>query len=154
MNINGLVTQEEREILSGEFQKVFNTFARSFTVFKAPIVQTLVSPSLVPQGTFGFGAAPVQTQEIFIPVSQNFSGVIRYYSHKHLGQMMPIQDTNTLTPVGQVQIQVMADAYNYIESGQTDLFSFDQKNWYFAGRGQAYPFLGGLYYKYQLAPKT
>jgi len=151
--MNNWISQTEREALSGDFQKVFNSFAREFTVFKVPIVQALVSPSLVPQGTFGFGAAPVQTQEIFIPVSSVFSGCIRYYGHKHLGQAALIQDTNTMTPVGQVQIQVTPEAHAYIESGQTDGFFFDSKMFYFVGKDQAYPFLGGLYYKYQLAPK-
>lgn len=141
-------------ILSGDFQKVFNTFCRPIVCWKSPIVQSLVTPSLVPQGTFGFGAAPVQTQEVFTPVSGVILAAVRYYGHKHLGQAMLIQDTNTLTPIGQVQIQVQKDARDFIESGTTEMFSFDSKNFYFVGIQQAYPFLGGLYYKYQLAPKT
>jgi YHS domain-containing protein len=56
---------------------------------------------------------------------------------------------------GEALIKVQPVCWDFIEnSGVTDQISFDGRNFYFASKYKAMPFLGALYYQYQLKPKT
>lgn len=152
--MSSLVSPNEQGILTGLLGQTFDTFSnnRSIVVWKAPI-KIAIPAAQEPQGVFGFGNAPAEQEVQYIPVSGVFPAVIRYLGYRHIGETEVFQDTNTLNPVGEVKIKVCPDCYAFIENGTTDKISFDNRDWYFAGKPQANPFLGSLYYFYQLKPK-
>jgi len=150
--MHSLITQHEESILTGLLDETFSAFSREITVWKEPIKIALSNPAITPNTTFGFGDDPVQIQYSYIPVSGNFPSVIRYKGFRNIGEAEVLQDTNTFNPIGEVTIKVRQDCFNYIESGKTSKFTFDARDWYFAGKYQTNPFLGSLYYIYQLKP--
>jgi hypothetical protein len=146
------VTANEQTILSGLLDNTFQTFQREIVIWKTPIKMP-ISTSQEPQGSFGFGGAPLEQQYEYIPVSGVFPAVVRYATSRHIGEAPVLQDTNSMIPIGEVRIKVRPDCYNFIEDGTTDKISFDNRDWYFVGKPQAVPFLGGLWYFFQLKPK-
>jgi len=150
--MSSLVSPNEQKILTGLLDNTFQTFQRDIVVWKEPI-KVPVPVSQEPQGSFGFGHEQIEQQYTFISVSGVFPAVVRYLGYRHIGETEVIQGTNSLLPVGEVKIKVKPDCYAFIEDGQTDKISFDNRDFYFAGKPQACPFLGSLYYMYQLKPK-
>lgn len=150
--MGSLVSATEKSILTGIFDQSFQTFQRDIVVFKEPIKQALVSSNSNPS-LFGFGDPQVENEYIYTPVSGIFPAVVRYNNPNKVGATHLLQNTNVFVPVGEVKIKVQKDCYDFIESGKTDKIVFDNRDFYFAGKGQAYPFLGSLYYMYQLKPK-
>ena len=152
--MSSLVTQAEQAILTGLLDATFQTFSnqRNVVVWKTPI-QIPIAVTQEPSGVFGFGNDPIEQEYQYIPVSGVFPAVIRYMGYRHIGQTEVLQGTNSFIPVGEVKIKVRPDCYNFIESGTTDKISFDNKDWYFAGKPESYPFLGSQYWIYQLKPK-
>lgn len=150
----GLLTDAERASLVTDLDSVFQTFSyqRTITVWKEP-VQAPLTAAQASNGLFGFGDGSVAPVLEYTPVSQTFEAVVRYASVKNIGQMRVIEETNTMIPVGEVKIKVTPECYAYIENGKTDKISFDNRDWYFVGKAQAMPFMGTLYYIYQLKPK-
>ena len=138
--------------MAGLLDQTFQTFQRDIVIWKEPIKQPLPSSSLS-QGGFGFGDAPLENQYTYIPVSGVFPAVVRYASTRHIGEANNLQETNMFLPMYEVKIKVGVNCYNFIESGKTDKISFDNRDFYFAGKAQANPFLGTLYYIYQLKQK-
>lgn len=151
--MSGILTDSEKAGLATDLDSVFQTFVRDIVVWKEPI-RTALPPAQSNGGAFGFGGADVESNYIYTPVSGVFSAVVRYLSAKHVGQIAVMQDTNALIPIGEVKIKVTPECYAFVENGKTDKFSFDNRDWYFAGKPQATPFMGGLYYFYQLKPKV
>jgi len=153
--MSNLVTPYEESILTGLFDNVFQTFSnqRTVVVWKSPI-KVAIPFNQEPQGTFGFGNAPVEQEYQYIPVSGVFTAVIRYLGYRHIGESEVLQGTNSFLPIGEVKIKVEPSCYQFIESGTTDKISFDNRDWYFAGKPQACPFLGSQYYMYQLKPRS
>jgi len=147
-----LVTANEQSILTGLLDSTFQTFQRDIVVWKSPI-KIPISVASEPQGSFGFGNAPVEQKYEYIPVSGVYPAVVRYASTRHIGETEVLQGTNSLSHIGEVKIKVRPDCYDFIENGITDKISFDNLDFYFAGKPQANPFLGTLYYIYQLKPK-
>lgn len=149
-----LVTQEEINILSGEFEQVFTAFAnRSLVVWKKPIEISLSAPSVTPNGIFGFNNGAITQNLSYIPVSGIFPCQARYMGFRHIGEAEVLEGTNSLNPIGQVKVKVRQDCHDYIESGQTDKLTLDQRDWYFAGKYQTNVFMGTTYFIYQLSPQ-
>ncbi len=152
--MQGYITNTEMSILSGEYQKTFDTFSRPIVIFKEPIEQTLITGPSNP-GLLGFVEGQVASQIIYIPVSGTFNAIVRYVNTKRNIQALEIiNDTNTMSSIGEVTLKFQNDAYLFIEnSGQTDQFYFDNRSWYFASKAKSMQFLGNLYWQYQVKPK-
>jgi hypothetical protein len=153
--MSSLVSSAESDSLTKDLNNVFDTFSnnRNIVVWKEPIKQAVIVQTQAQLGGFGFGDGQVDQQYTYIPVSGIFPAVIRYADKKHIGEAKLLQDTNEFLPIGEVRIKVRPDCYQFIEFGQTDKISFDNRDWYFVGKSQARPFLGTMYYVYQLKPK-
>lgn len=154
-NITGsYVNSTEQANLIQEYKRTFDTFSRPVVIWKAPLEVTLIENSTNP-GLIGFGDGQVAQQITYIPVSGIYNCVIRYVNTKrNIQAIETINETNTVTAIGEVMLKFEVDAYNFIEnSGQTDKFTFDNRDWYFASKARAMPFLGALYYQYQVKPK-
>jgi len=148
----GLVTNKEQNILTGLYDATFQTFCRNIIVYKQPIKQQIITVNNNPNN-FGFGDAPIENQYTFIPVSGIFPAIVRFPNRKKIGEVEVIQDTNVGAYVEEARIKVRDDCYNYIESGQTDKFTFDGKDFYLNSQAEHYPFLGASYYIYRLKAK-
>jgi hypothetical protein len=148
----GFVTDYQQQILTGLYDTTFQTFARNIVIYKQPIKQQIITVTNNPNN-FGFGDAPIENQYSFIPVSGVFLAVVRYPNRKKIGDTEVIQDTNTMAYVEEVRIKVRDDCYNFIESGQTDKFVFDNKDFYLNSKSEHFPFLGSSYYIYRLRAK-
>jgi hypothetical protein len=136
------------------YDDTFNTFQRSIVVYKEPIKNAIVSRSDPNNpNLFGFGDAQVETQYTYTPISGVFPAIVRYVNTKSIGRSAVMMDTNSFVPLGEVKIKVKPDCYNFIESGVTDKITLDNRDFYFVGKPQAMPFLGNLFYAYQLKPK-
>jgi hypothetical protein len=151
--MSSLVSASEKSIISGLYDDTFQTFQRDIVVYKEPIKNAIISRGDNNPSLFGFGDAQVQTQYTYTPVSGIFPAIIRYASPKNVGKAEVMMDTNAFIPIGEVKIKVKPDCYNFIESGTTDKITFDNRDFYFVGKAQASPFLGNLFYVYQLKPK-
>jgi len=150
--MSSLVTSTEQGILTGLFDNVFQTFTRNVVVWKTPI-KVPIPASQQPSGLFGFGNAPEEQQYQYTPVSGIYPAVIRYYERTKIGEADLLKETNVFIPEGAVRIKVRPDAQAFIESGITDKFSFDGRDFVFEGISEARIFLGSTYTMYQLKPK-
>lgn len=154
-NITGsYVNSREQTNLTEEYKRTFDTFSRPVVIWKAPLEVTLIENSTNP-GLIGFGEGQVASQIIYIPVSGTFNAIVRYVNTKRNIQAIEIiNDTNTMSSIGEVTLKFQNDAYLFIEnSGQTDQFYFDNRSWYFASKAKSMQFLGNLYWQYQVKPK-
>ena len=154
-NITGsYVNSCEQAKLTGVYDRTFQTFARNIIVYKQPIEQKLITGPNNP-GLFGFGDGQVATQLTYTAVSGVYPAIVRYVNTKrNISAIEVIQESNTMSPIGEVTIKVRPDCWDFIEnSGVTDKFLFDGRDFYFASKYKAMPFLGALYYEYQLKPK-
>jgi hypothetical protein len=152
--MSSLVSDAERDSLMEDLNNTFDTFKRDIVVWKEP-QQVPVQNSNTSGGVFGFGGSDVSQEFTYVPNSGVFQAVVRYASQKRVGQANVLQDTNVFIPVGEVKIKVTPECYDFIENGgKTDKISFDNRDWTFVGTSQAMPFMGTLYYMYQLKPKV
>lgn len=148
-----LVSDSEKKILTGLFSDTFDTFSRNIVIWKEPIKQQLITTPNNP-GLFGFGDAQVESEYVYIPVSGIYPAVIRYVNtHRNISAAEVMDSTNTFLPIGELTIKVRPDCYAFIENGKTERFSFDNRDFFFAGKARAVPFLGSSFYMYQLKPK-
>ena len=120
--MSSLITTNEQNILNNLFEDTFDTFSRNVVIWKSPIKQP-IDTSQQPQGSFGFGNAPLEEEYTYIPVSGVFPAVVRYATSRHIGEAPVLQDTNSMIPIGEVRIKVRPDCYDYIENGTTDKIS-------------------------------
>jgi hypothetical protein len=151
--MSGLISDAEMASLKTDLESAFQTFVRDIVVWKEPTLVRQPAPQAA-EGSYGFGGNDISAEQEYIPNSGVFSAIVRYTSTKKIGQAEVLQNTNTMIPVGEAKIKVTEACYNFIENGKTDKLSFDNRDWYFAGKAQAYPFMGTLYYMYQLKPKV
>lgn len=148
-----LVSNSEKQILTGLYRDTFDTFSRDIIIYKEPIKQELITGPSNP-GIFGFGDAQVSKEYTYIPVSGVFPAIVRYINVQgNVAATEVIDQTNALATMGEVIIKVKPDCYNFIENGKTEKFVFDGKEFFFDGKSKAMPFLGALYYIYQLKEK-
>lgn len=149
-----LVSNSEKQILTGLYRDTFDTFSRNIVVYKEPIKQELITGPSNP-GLFGFGDGQVQKQYTYIPVSGVYPAIVRYISVQgNIAAAEVIEETNAFVPIGEVIIKVKPDCHQFIQDGKTEKFTFDDREFYFDGEAKAMPFLGALYYTYQLKAKT
>jgi len=115
-----LITSEEKAILTGTFQDVFDTFKREIIIYKEP-KETIsdISESLI----FGYEDSN-STNYTYTPVSGSFYGTVRYNDL----QEEDFQPTmNMDISKGVVRIKVQKEAKDFIEEGKTDRIEFDDK---------------------------
>jgi hypothetical protein len=151
--MSSFVSTSEKQVLTGLYGNTFDTFSRDIVIYKQPIKQALITGPTNP-GIFGFGDGQVSTQYTYTPVSGVYPAIVRYVNvHHNVSAAEVVDETNTFVGIGEVVIKVKPDCYSFIENGQTDKFTFDGKDFYFAGKAKAMPFLGALFYTYQLKVK-
>ena len=149
-----LVSNSEKQILTGLYRDTFDTFSRDIVIFKEPIKEELITGPSNP-GLFGFGDGQVEREYTYTPVSGVFPAIVRYINFKgNIASKELIDETNAFMQFGEVTIKVKPDCHQFIQNGKTEKFYFDDKDFFFDGDFKAMPFLGALYYIYQLKVKT
>lgn len=152
--MSSLVSNSEKQILTGLYRDTFDTFSRDIVIYKEPIRQELITGPSNPQ-IFGFGDGQVQREYTYIPVSGVYPAIVRYVNVRgNISAAEILKETNAFIPIGDVIIKVKPDCYQFIEEGKTEKFVFDDREFYFDGKAKAMPFLGALYYTYQLKAKV
>lgn len=149
--MSSLVSASEKQVLTGLYHDTFDTFSRDIVIYKEPIKQALITGPTSP-GLIGFGDSQVETQYTYTAVSGVYPAIVRYANTRKNIEIF--EATNTMFPIGEVIIKVRPDCYAFIENGQTDKFVFDDREFYLDSKAKAMPFLGSLFYIYQLKPKT
>jgi hypothetical protein len=144
-----LVTQNEIDIFTGDFENLFDTFKRPITVFKKP--KKVVSASNVNDQNiyFGYDSQNVEPDvvESYEPVSGVFEVMIRYKDNQ---QSDPLEELNTNSFEGDVRIKVQEDCRNYIKNGKTENIQFDNKTFNVVGDDAVKYFFGYKLYVFHL----
>tara|TARA_Y100000310_G_C20346460_1_gene652258 strand:+ start:253 stop:693 length:441 start_codon:yes stop_codon:yes gene_type:complete len=139
-----LITSEERAILTGTFQDVFDTFKRDIVVYKEPIqIVETISESMI----FGYGEYSNPVNYTNSLVSGSFSATIRY-------QDMQEEDYSSLLGAdltkGIVRIKVQKAAKDFIDVGKTEKIEFDDKTFNVVSDVAVKRFLDSEYFVYYL----
>jgi len=147
--MSSLVTQNEIDIFTGDFENLFDTFKRPITVFKTP--KKVVSAASVNNQNIYFGydsqnVAP-NVIESYEPVSGVFEVMIRY---KDQQQSNPLDELNTNSFEGDVRIKVQEDCREFIKDGRTENIQFDNKVFNVVGDEAVKYFFGYKLYVFHL----
>jgi hypothetical protein len=135
-----LVSQEEINVFTGDFQNLFDTFKRPITVFKKP--KKVVTASNVNDQN----VAP-DVIESYEPVSQAFEVMINYKDNQESDEL---SDINTFSYNGDVRIKVQEDCRDFIKQGKTENVQFDNKVFNVVGDESVKYFFGYKLYVFHL----
>lgn len=144
-----LVSQNEIDVFTGDFQNLFDTFKRPITVFKRP--KKVVSASNVNDQNiyFGYDSQNVKPNvvESYEPVSGVFDVMISYKDNQ---QSDELNDLNTFSYNGDVRIKVQEDCRAFIKNGKTENIQFDDKVFNVVGDEAVKYFFGYKLYVFHL----
>jgi hypothetical protein len=139
-----LITTEEKSILTGTFQDVFDTFKREIVIFKEPKqIVADVSESVI----FGYDNPSNSTNYTYQPVSGSFYATVRY---NDLQQEEFQPEMNMDISKGVVRIKVQKEAKDFIEKGKTDRIEFDEKTFDVVSEMAVKRFLNSEFFVYYL----
>jgi hypothetical protein len=144
-----LVSQDEINVFTGDFQNLFDTFKRSITVFKRP--KKVVTASNVNDQNIYFGydsqnVAP-DVVESYEAVSGTFDVMITYKDNQESDEL---SDLNTFSYNGDVRIKVQEDCRDFIKEGKTENIQFDNKVFNVVGDEAVKYFFGYKLYVFHL----
>ena len=135
-----LISTNERTVLTGIFDDIFDTFQRSVTIYKE-------SKKAIEQinldGVFGYGEYSMPANYEYIPVSSSFPAVIRYAND---AEYKEVDEVTSNIPFGHATMKVKQDARNYIKDGKTEKITFDDKTFELASSDKVQRFLDSEYY--------
>ena len=117
-----LISETEKNNLTGIFNDIFDTFKREIVVHKEPkrVVGTINTASL-----FGYGDPADSVNYTYIPQSGVYSATVRY----NLDQTQDtLGDIPSYVSEGGVFIKVQKPAKDYINKGKTEKITFDNKS--------------------------
>lgn len=111
-----LISDAEKENLTGIFGDIFDTFKRNITVHKEP---TKVVSDVNINQIFGYGGDSQKSNVSYLHNSQSFEATINYkISSAELSDY--ITDVGAYTHGNIVKIKVKEDARDYIMNGKTE----------------------------------
>lgn len=139
-----LISDTEKNNLTGIFGDIFDTFKRTIVIHKEPkrVIDSISTSSL-----FGYGDPASSINYTFVPQSGVYSATIRYnidQSVERLGDIPQyIED-------GSVYIKVQKNAKDYIKNGKTEKITFDNKSFKVASEDANKSFLDAEFYVFRL----
>ena len=116
-----LVSSDEINSFTGDFQNLFDTFKRTLTVHKTPkrVIEQINTDFL-----HGYGEPADQVNYTYVPVSQDFEAMVLYKDRQDSDEM----DNVGLTYfAGDVRIKVDEETKDYIKTGKTEKIVIDGK---------------------------
>ena len=135
-----LISANERTVLTGIFDDIFDTFQRSITIFKEP---KKVIQQINLDGVFGYGEYSLPANYEYIPVTGSFPAVIRYASD---AEYHSVDEFTSNIPFGHASVKVKQNARDYIKMGKTEKITFDEKTFELASSDKVQRFLDSEYY--------
>ena len=139
-----LISDTEKNNLTGIFGDIFDTFKRTITVHKEPkrVVDSINTSSL-----FGYGDPASSINYTYVPQSGVYSATIRY----NLDQSQDtLGDIPSYIEEGGVYIKVQRDARDYINKGRTQKVTFDNKSFKVVSQDANKSFLNSEFFVYKL----
>jgi hypothetical protein len=139
-----LVSENERAILTGIFNNIFDTFQRQIIVYKEPIKSRVSVPAA--SMVFGFGESQEQDNFTYTEVTGVFPAVIRYQQQ----DIDFVGDLNSFISAGRVLVKVKPDCRDFINEGKTEKFMLDNRTFYLDGDEKKQTFLDSEFYIFTL----
>ena len=139
-----LISDTEKQKLTGIFNEIFDTFKREIVIHKEPrkVISQVNTASL-----FGYGDPASSVNYSYEPVSGIFSATIRYDMNQETERLADIPQNISL---GNVYIKVQEGAKNYINKGKTEKITFDNKSFKIISEDANKSFLDSKFYVYRL----
>ena len=139
-----LITETEKNNLTGIFNDIFDTFKRQIVVHKEPkrVVSQVNTASL-----FGYGDPASSINYTYVPVSGVFDATIKYNLDQDEQRLGDIPDD---VAVGGVFIKVKEIARDYINKGKTEKITFDNKSFKVTSLDANRSFLNSKFFVYKL----
>ena len=135
-----LISPNERTVLTGIFDDIFDTFQRSIIIYKEP---KKVIQQINLDGVFGYGEYSMPANYEYIPVTGSFPAVIRYASD---AEYREVDEFTTNIPFGHATVKVKENARDYMKMGKTEKITFDEKTFELASSDKVQRFLDSEYY--------
>jgi hypothetical protein len=139
-----LITETEKNNLTGIFNDIFDTFKRSIVIHKEP--KRVVS-SINTAAIFGYGDPSSSVNYTYVPQSGIFDATIRYNIDQDTERLGDIPQNIS---VGGVFIKVKSDAKDYINKGKTEKITFDDKTFKLSSEDANRSFLNSKFFVYKL----
>jgi hypothetical protein len=139
-----LISETEKNNLTGIFNDIFDTFKREIVIHKEPkkIISQVNTSSL-----FGYGDPASSINYSYTPVSGVFQATIRYNLDQETERLA---DIPSQVSIGGVFIKVQEPARNYINKGKTERITFDNKSFKVVSEDANKSFLNSKFYVYKL----
>jgi len=139
-----LISDQEKAILTGVFEDVFDTFKRNITIYKEPI-KTI--DSINEAALFGYSEEANVTNYTYAVQSGVFPAIIRYQDKQDESYY---SELNGPVSMGDVRIKVKKDCRDFIEEGKTERIEFDSKAWGVMSDDSVKRFLDSEFFVYYL----
>jgi hypothetical protein len=135
-----LISQTEKNALTGMFNDIFDTFKREIIVYKEPkkIIQEINL-----DGVFGYGEYSQAANYEYVPVTGIHPAVIRYSND---AEYKDVDQFTSNLPFGHATIKVKEEARDFIKNGKTEKITFDDKTFELASADKVQRFLDSEYY--------
>tara|TARA_B100000959_G_scaffold278454_1_gene336833 strand:- start:467 stop:907 length:441 start_codon:yes stop_codon:yes gene_type:complete len=135
-----LISDTERENLTGIFGDIFDTFKRDVVIYKEPkkIIQEINL-----DGVFGYGEYSQTANYTYIPVTGVYPAVIRYAND---AEYKEVDEFTSNIPFGHATIKVEGNARDFIKNDKTEKITFDDKTFELASSDKVQRFLDSEYY--------
>lgn len=144
-----LVSQNEIDVFTGDFENLFDTFKRPITVFKRP--KKVVSAGNVNDQNIYFGYDSQNVEPNVVESYESVSGVFNVMiSYKDNQNSSDLTDLNTFAYEGDVRIKVQEDCRQFIKNGKTENIQFDDKVFNVVGDEAVKYFFGYKLYVFHL----
>ncbi len=140
-----LISVTERQILTGIFNDIFDTFQRTIVVYKEPI-KTRVNPNPANM-LYGFGESQQDDAFSYTEVTGVYPAVIRYPPTQPVDQNTEI---DAMISAGEVSIKVKRDCRDFINSGKTEKIVFDSRTFTLDGDERKQTFLESEFFVFKL----
>ena len=139
-----LISETEKNNLTGIFNDIFDTFKRDIVVHKEPkkVISQINTSSL-----FGYGDPASSVNYTYQPVSGVFQATIRYNLEQETERL---GDIPSQVSVGGVFIKVQETARDFINKGKTEKVTFDNKSFKVISEDANKSFLNSKFYVYKL----
>jgi hypothetical protein len=140
-----LISQTEKDNLTGIFGDIFDTFCRQVIIYKEPL-KTRISAYNPDNFVFGFGENQGEDGFTYTDVTGIFPATIRYKSQ----DVDKNSDSNTEISQGEVSIKVKRDCRDFINSGKTEKIVLDARTFVLDGDEETRSFLDSEFWVFKL----
>lgn len=143
--MSSLISEQEKQVLAGIFDSIFDTFQRQIVIYKSPIktYNTLNNPNDL---VFGFGDSQAEQAFTLTPVSGVYPATIRYTDQ--IQSYTP--ELNKFLPAGSVTIKVKRDCRDFINTDKTENVLIDERWFELISEERRQSFLDSEFYVFVL----